>query len=153
MPPDVLSRELGENVQNVRALEPVHPMNHQEPNVQKQPSAERQWSNQTRERTIQRAEEPPIQRPRLENPASSIRWSRVNDEGHWVLPRLWKMRKTCGPKRTLRCCCGSSKSTITSGTTMGSLPVCVKKSGMSSSAVPVKTSRHRMTRGDELPHT
>ena len=38
MPPDVLSREMEENVQNVRALEPVHPMNHQEPCVQRQPS-------------------------------------------------------------------------------------------------------------------
>ena len=45
---------------------------------------ERQWSNQTRERTIERAEEPPTQRPRLEDPASSIRWSRVDDAGHWV---------------------------------------------------------------------
>ena len=49
---------------------------------------------------------------------------------------------------------------------MGSLSVCVKRSGMSFSATPVKTSRHecvsvgseftglsvtRMTRGDELP--
>ena len=44
-----------ENVQNVRALESVHPMDHQERNVQRQPSEdlapERQWSNQTRERT------------------------------------------------------------------------------------------------------
>ena len=34
MPPDVLSREMEENVQNVRALDSVHPVNH--PNVQKQ---------------------------------------------------------------------------------------------------------------------
>ena len=88
MPPDVLSREMGENAQNVRALESVYPMDHQELNVQRQPSEEltleRQWSNQTRERTIERAEEPPTQRPRLENPASSIRWSRVDDPGRWV---------------------------------------------------------------------
>ena len=67
------------------ALESVHPMNHQEPNVQRQPSEdltpERQWSNQTRERTL---EEPPKRRPRTGNPASSIRWSRVDDPGHWV---------------------------------------------------------------------
>ena len=54
----------GENVQNVRALEPVHPMNDQEPNVQRQPSEdltpERQLSNQTRERTVERADEPPF---------------------------------------------------------------------------------------------
>ena len=60
MPPDVLSREMEENVQNVREFESVHPMNH--PNVQRQCSEdltlERQWSNQTRERTIERAEEP-----------------------------------------------------------------------------------------------
>ena len=90
MPPDVLSREMGENVQNVRALEPVHPMNHQEPNVQRQPSEdltpERQLSNQTRERTVERADEPPTQRLRLENPASSILWSRVDSPGHWFLP-------------------------------------------------------------------
>ena len=41
-------------------------------------------SNQTRERTIERADEPPTQRPRLESPASSIRWSRVDDPGRWV---------------------------------------------------------------------
>ena len=34
MPPDVLSREMEENVQNVRALESDHPVNH--PNEQKQ---------------------------------------------------------------------------------------------------------------------
>ena len=34
MPPDVLSREMEENVQNVRAFESDHPVNH--PNEQKQ---------------------------------------------------------------------------------------------------------------------
>ena len=72
--PDILSREMEENVQNVRALDSDHPVNH--PNTQKQlsddPTPE---SNQTRERTIERADEPPTQRPRLENAASSIRWS------------------------------------------------------------------------------
>ena len=85
MPPDVLSREM-EEAQKVRAIESAHPVNH--PIVQKQlpddSNPERQWSNQTRERTIERAEEPPTQRPRLENPASSIRWSRVDDPRHWV---------------------------------------------------------------------
>ena len=75
-----------ENVQNVRALESVHPVNH--PNEQKQfpddSTPERQLSNQTRKRTIERADEPPTQRPRLENPASSIRWSRFDDPRHWV---------------------------------------------------------------------
>ena len=80
-------------------------------------------------------------------------------------PQLWKMKKKCGLRQTLRCY-GSSKLTITFGRTIGNLPVCAKKSGMSSSATPVKTSRHkcasvglsslvltatRMTRGDELP--
>ena len=74
------------------------------------------------------------------------------------------MRKTCGLKQTMKWC-GSSKSTITSGRTMCSPPAFVKKNGMSSSAIPVGTSRHvcvsvdrnsgltatRMTRGDELP--
>ena len=118
MPPDVLSRELGENVQSVRALESVHTMNHQEPNVQKQPSedltAERQWSNQTRERTIERAEE--IQ------PVPFV-GQKLIIQGTGFLLRLWKTRKTC---------------TITSRRTLGSLPVCVKKRGTSSSAIPVK---------------
>ena len=52
MPPDVLSRESAENVHNVRAIEPFHPMSHQESNVQKQSSEdltpERQLSNQAR---------------------------------------------------------------------------------------------------------
>ena len=109
MPPDVLSREMRENVQNVRALEPVHPVNHQEPNLQRQPS-----KDLTPELMI---------------------W------GTGCLPRLRKMRKTCGPRQILKCC-GSSKSTITSGRTMGNPPVCVKKSGVSSSAINVKTSRH-----------
>ena len=86
MAPDVVQREMEEHVQNVRALESVHPVNH--PNVQKQlsdyPTLERQSSNQTRERTIERADEPPTQRPRLEHPASSIRWSTVDDPRHWV---------------------------------------------------------------------
>ena len=30
--------KMGETVQHVRVLEPVHPMNHQEPNVQRQPA-------------------------------------------------------------------------------------------------------------------
>ena len=75
-----------ENVQNVRELESVHPLNH--PYGQKQfpndPTLERQSSNQIRERTFERADEPPTQRPRLENPASSIRWSRVDDPRQWV---------------------------------------------------------------------
>ena len=88
MPPDVLSSEMGEHVQSARALEPVHPMNHQEPSVQKQSSEdftpERRLSNQARERTVERADEPPTQRPRLETPASSIRWSKVDEPLHWV---------------------------------------------------------------------
>ena len=86
MPPDVLSREMEENVQNVRELDSDHPVNH--PNEQKQfpddSTPERQSSNQTRERTFERADEPPTQRPRQENPASSICWSRVDDPRHWV---------------------------------------------------------------------
>ena len=75
-----LSREMEQNVQNVRELESVHPVNH--PCEQKQfpddPTLERQSSNQVRERTFDRADEPPTQRPRLDNPASSIRWSKVD---------------------------------------------------------------------------
>ena len=26
---------------------------------------------------------PPTQRPRLENPASAIRWSKTDESGHW----------------------------------------------------------------------
>ena len=36
LPPDVLSREMDERMRNVRALDPVPPMNHQEPSVEKQ---------------------------------------------------------------------------------------------------------------------
>ena len=72
----------------VRERSSLHPMNHQEPSVQKQSSEdfipERQLSNQARERTVERADEPPTQRLRLENPASSIRWSEVDEPGHWV---------------------------------------------------------------------
>ena len=64
----------------------IHPVKH--PNEQKQfpddSTPERQSSNQTRERTFERSDEPPTQRPRLENPASSIRWSRGDDPRHWV---------------------------------------------------------------------
>ena len=82
--------------------------------------------------------------------------------GIGFLLRLWK---TCGLKQIQKCC-GGSRSTITSGKTMGNQPACLKRSGMSSSAVPAKTSRHvcvsvdpeltgltatRMTRGDDLP--
>ena len=73
-------------MQNVRELESVHPVNH--PHEQRQLSDDRnhdgQSSNQARERTIERADEPPTQSPRLENPASSIRWSRVDDPRYWV---------------------------------------------------------------------
>ena len=37
-----------------------------------------------RDRTIERADEPPTQRPRLENPASSIRRSRIDEPRYWV---------------------------------------------------------------------
>ena len=86
MLPDVLSHEVEENVQNVRVLDSDPPMNHM--NEQKQfpddSTSERQSSNQTRERTFERSDEPPTQRPRLEKPVSSIRWSRVDDPRQWV---------------------------------------------------------------------
>ena len=86
MLPDVLSREMEENVQNVRVLDSDPPVNHL--NEQKQfpddSTPERQSNNQTRERTFERSDEPPTQRPRLENPASSVRWSRVDDPRQWV---------------------------------------------------------------------
>ena len=88
LPLDILSREMEENVQNGRALESVHPMNH--PKVPRQLSEdltrERQSSHQTRERTIERADEKPTKRPRLENSATSTRWSGVDDPRHWVPP-------------------------------------------------------------------
>ena len=86
MLPDVLSHEMEENVQNVRVLDSDPPVKHL--NEQKQfpddSTPERQSSNQTREGTFERSDEPPTQRPRLENPASSIRWSRVDDPRQWV---------------------------------------------------------------------
>ena len=41
-------------------------------------------SNQIRERHREIADEPPTQRPRLESPASVIRWSRTDESGHWA---------------------------------------------------------------------
>ena len=84
--PDVVSREMEENVQNVRVLDsdpPVKPLNEQK-QFPDGSTPERQSSSQTRERTFERSDEPPTQRPRLENPASSIRWSRVDDPRQWV---------------------------------------------------------------------
>ena len=40
-------------------------------------------SNQTRERHHEVGDEPPMQRLRLENPASAIRWSKTDESGHW----------------------------------------------------------------------
>ena len=152
MPPDVLSREMEENVQNVRALESDHPVNH--PNEQKlfpdDSTPDRQLSNQARERTVERADEPPTQCPRLENPASSIRWSRVDVPRHWV------------PATTME---DEGKSTITFGRRMGNLPVCAKKwdelfsNTCENITAQVSFSQSeftgltatRMTRGDELP--
>ena len=85
--PDVVSREIEENVQNVQVLDsdtPVKPLNEQK-QFPDDSTPERQSSNQTRERTLERLDEPPTQRPRLENPASSIRWARVDDPRQWVL--------------------------------------------------------------------
>ena len=84
--PDVVSREMEENAQNVRVLDsdpPVKPLNEQK-QFPDGSIPERQSSSQTRERTFERSDEPPSQRPRLENPASSIRWSRVDDPRQWV---------------------------------------------------------------------
>ena len=85
MPPGVLSREMEENVQNEQLSD--------------DPTPERQSSNQTRERTIERAHEP----PRLENPASSIRWSRVDDPRHRVPATAVEDEEKHGPKWILRC--------------------------------------------------
>ena len=133
-----------ENVQHVRELDSDHPVNH--PNEQKQflddSTPERQSSNQTRERTFERSDEPPTQRPRLENPARSIRWARVDDPRQWVPTTAVNDDENMWTDMDLRCC-GSSKLTITFGRTMGNLHVCAKKSGMSSSAKPVKSSLQR----------
>ena len=39
--------------------------------------------NQTRDRQQGVTDEHPMQRPRLENPASAIRWSKTDEPGHW----------------------------------------------------------------------
>ena len=39
--------------------------------------------NQARDRLHEVVDEPPTQRPRLENPASAIRWSKTDESGHW----------------------------------------------------------------------
>ena len=60
----------------------------QEQKPQWNPSEEltegRSPSNQIRERHREIADEPPTQRPRLESPASVIRWSRTDESGHWA---------------------------------------------------------------------
>ena len=141
MPPDVLSREM---VQYVRALESVHAVNH--PNVQKQlpddltlrdSRAIRQESEQL---NVQMSHQHTVLGWRIQPVPLVGQELMIQDTG--FPPQLWKMRKTCGLEGILRCY-GSSKSTITSGRTMGSLFVCVKMSGMSFSAIPVKTSRQR----------
>ena len=43
----------------------------------------RSLSSQTRERHHEVGDEPPTQRPRLENSASAIRWSKTDESGHW----------------------------------------------------------------------
>ena len=77
-----------EHVRSSPVLAPVQPMSHQERNVRLQSSEdfipERQSSNRARERTVESADEHPAQRPRLENPASSISWSKFDEPGHWV---------------------------------------------------------------------
>ena len=40
-------------------------------------------SNQARDRHHEVVDERPTQRPRLENPASAIRWSKTDESGHW----------------------------------------------------------------------
>ena len=40
-------------------------------------------SNHARDRHHEVVEEPPTQRPRLENPAGAIRWSKTDESGHW----------------------------------------------------------------------
>ena len=140
MPPDVLSRDMEENVQNVRALESDPPVNH--PNEQQQfpddSTPERQSSSQTRERTFERSDGPPTQRFRLQNPASSIRWSRVDDPRHWVPATTMEDEEKMWTEMDSVVAAASRR-----WRTMGNLPVCAKKSGMSSSATPVKKSRHK----------
>ena len=137
LPQDVSTREMRKHVRSAQALAPVQPRS-----VRSQSSEdfipERQSSNQARARTVESADELPTQRPRLENPASSIRWSIFDEPG---LQRLRKVRKTCGLKQVHRCH-GSSRLTITSGKTMGKQPACLKKSGMSYSVIPVISSQH-----------
>ena len=101
---------------------------------------ERQSSSQTGERTFERSDEPPTQRPRLENPASSIRWSRVDDPRHWVPATTMEDEENMWTEVDSEVL-WQQQVTIIFGRKMGNLLVCAKQSGMSSSAKPVKTSR------------
>ena len=56
----------------------------------------RSLSNQTRERHLEAGDEPPTQRPRLENQASAIRWSETDESGHLVSCHCSRSRGDAG---------------------------------------------------------
>ena len=98
-------------------------------------------NNQTRERTVERADEPPTQHAWLENPASSIRWSRVDDPGHWVPATNTEGEEDMWTETDPEVLWQHQVDDHI-WKNNGSPLVCVKKSGMSSPATLVKTSRH-----------
>ena len=82
---DTLASETEKQKQRVQTRESDHPMDRQEQHTSPEElTAGWSPSNQMRERHHEVADEPPAQRPRLESPASAIRWSRTAESGHWT---------------------------------------------------------------------
>ena len=119
-PQDALSRETAEQARRAHALSPIHPSNHQERRVQA-PSPEEPPTRDNRATRHGNASlhEPPAQRPRLECPASAIRWSKADEPGHWTPVTVLEVQEDMWIEADQRCC-GSSRLTITSGKTSGS---------------------------------
>ena len=145
--PDVVPREMEENVQNVRELDSdsscetirMSKSNFLTIPLLKDSQAVKQENEHL---NGQMSHHHNVLGSRIQRvPSVGPEWM-IQDNGS--LPQLWKMKKTCGLIWILRCC-GSSKLTITFGRTMENPRVCAKRSGMSSSAKPVKTSRHKVS--------
>ena len=71
----------------VQSIENEHQLknNQQDPeeNSTEERNERKTLCNQTRDRLHEVIDEPPMQRPRLENPASAILWSTTDEPGHW----------------------------------------------------------------------
>ena len=123
----------------VQSLESEQRLEDQQQDSEENSSEERierkTLSNQARDRHHEVVDEPPTQRPRLENPASAIRWSKTDESGHWS-PITDPEQRRCGLRQTLRYC-GNSRLMITSGKTRVSQSVSFMRNGAISSGTHV----------------